>query len=118
MASSSIADALKSQAEAGKMVMAGAFGETPEGALFVFKDATLEVRDHVGCRSLFGDAPGFTLAAGRRKLSDLCSQMPTYKMGSFPLGEYCPAANCSQAHLLVQVRLACCCFEKLVLSPQ
>ena len=32
------------QAEAGKVVMAGAFGETPEGALFIFKDATPEVR--------------------------------------------------------------------------
>lgn len=31
------------QAEAGKMVMAGAFGETPEGALFIFKDSTPEV---------------------------------------------------------------------------
>ncbi|KAG2450581.1 hypothetical protein HYH02_005082 [Chlamydomonas schloesseri] len=32
----------KKQAEAGKMVMAGAFGETPEGALFVFRDTTPE----------------------------------------------------------------------------
>ncbi|KAG2440870.1 hypothetical protein HXX76_003724 [Chlamydomonas incerta] len=32
----------KKQAEAGKMVMAGAFGETPEGALFVFRDSSVE----------------------------------------------------------------------------
>ena len=32
------------QAETGKLVMAGAYGETPEGALFIFKDATPEVR--------------------------------------------------------------------------
>ncbi|PNH12323.1 hypothetical protein TSOC_000817 [Tetrabaena socialis] len=32
----------KKQADAGKMVMAGAFGETPEGALFVFRDTTAE----------------------------------------------------------------------------
>jgi hypothetical protein len=31
------------QAEKGKMVMAGAFGETPEGALFIFKDVSAEV---------------------------------------------------------------------------
>ncbi|GIL76014.1 hypothetical protein Vretimale_5646 [Volvox reticuliferus] len=35
-------DGAKKQAEAGKMVMAGAFGETPDGALFVFKDASRE----------------------------------------------------------------------------
>ncbi|GLC50262.1 hypothetical protein PLESTB_000360200 [Pleodorina starrii] len=35
-------DGAKKQAEAGKMVMAGAFGETPDGALFVFKDSTRE----------------------------------------------------------------------------
>ncbi|KXZ41290.1 hypothetical protein GPECTOR_574g619 [Gonium pectorale] len=35
-------DGAKKQAEAGKMVMAGAFGETPEGALFIFKNTTKE----------------------------------------------------------------------------
>ncbi|KAG2497806.1 hypothetical protein HYH03_004077 [Edaphochlamys debaryana] len=32
----------KKQAEAGKMVLGGAFGESPEGALFVFRDTTAE----------------------------------------------------------------------------
>jgi hypothetical protein len=32
------------KADAGKIVLAGAFGETPEGALFVWKDSSVEVR--------------------------------------------------------------------------
>lgn len=32
----------KKKVEAGKMVMGGAVGETPEGALFIFKDSTPE----------------------------------------------------------------------------
>ncbi|GIL44675.1 hypothetical protein Vafri_2160 [Volvox africanus] len=35
-------DGAKKQAEAGKLVLAGAFGETPDGALFVFKETTRE----------------------------------------------------------------------------
>lgn len=37
------------QADAGKLVMAGAVGETPEGAVFVFKDISKEVGHSHGC---------------------------------------------------------------------
>ncbi|GAX75389.1 hypothetical protein CEUSTIGMA_g2833.t1 [Chlamydomonas eustigma] len=32
----------KREADAGKIILAGAFGETPEGALFVWKDSSVE----------------------------------------------------------------------------